>query len=52
MTINPVDRMILCLKVIDEAEVDTESGNEQQIRAISELQDWVEDLDLAGGMQA
>uniref|UniRef100_A0A0B6XZB5 Nucleotide exchange factor Fes1 domain-containing protein n=1 Tax=Arion vulgaris TaxID=1028688 RepID=A0A0B6XZB5_9EUPU len=50
MTTNPVERMSFCLKMIEEAEVDTETGTEQQIRALSELQDWGEDMDIAGDL--
>ncbi|CAL1534713.1 unnamed protein product [Lymnaea stagnalis] len=48
MTVNPVERMMICLTAIEEAEQDTESGTEQQIRALTELQEWAEDLDIAG----
>ncbi|CAG5117052.1 unnamed protein product [Candidula unifasciata] len=50
MTVNPIERVILCLTMIEEAEPDTEAGTEQQIRALSELQDWVEDIDIAGDL--
>ncbi|BFZ19877.1 hypothetical protein BsWGS_22916 [Bradybaena similaris] len=47
MTVSPIERVNLCLTMIEEAEADTEVGTEQQIRALSELQDWVEDIDIA-----
>ncbi|XP_059158179.1 hsp70-binding protein 1-like [Physella acuta] len=48
MTVSPVERMQLCVKSIEEAVPDTEAGTEQQVQAITELQDWAEDLDIAG----
>ncbi|KAK0048059.1 hsp70-binding protein 1 [Biomphalaria pfeifferi] len=48
MSVNPVERMNSCVKAIQEAVSDTEEGTEQQIMAVSELQDWGEDLDIAG----
>ncbi|KAK3757938.1 hypothetical protein RRG08_058252 [Elysia crispata] len=47
MSVSPVERMLLCVKMIQEAEEDTEDGTEQQIKAVTELQDWGEDMDIA-----
>ncbi|GFO34023.1 hsp70-binding protein 1-like [Plakobranchus ocellatus] len=47
MTVSPTERMLLCIKVIQEAEEDTEEGTELQIKSVSELQDWAEDMDIA-----
>ena len=49
MSVSPVERMLLCVKMIQEAEEDTEDGTEQQIKAVTELQDWGEDMDIANG---
>ncbi|KAH9490359.1 Hsp70-binding protein 1 [Bulinus truncatus] len=48
MTVNPVERITHCVKVIEDAVADTEAGTEQMVNALSELQDWAEDLDIAG----
>ena len=49
MTVSPTERMLLCVKVIQEAE-DTDEGTEQQVKAVTEIQDWAEDLDIANGV--
>merc|ERR1712142_1398802 len=48
MTVSPAERMNCCLKLIQEAEIDTAEGTEQQIKGLEELQDWAEDMDIAG----
>ncbi|XP_005107244.1 hsp70-binding protein 1 isoform X1 [Aplysia californica] len=48
MSVSPVERMSICVSVIENAEIDTEEGTEQQIKALDELQDWAEDVDIAG----
>ncbi|XP_035828020.1 hsp70-binding protein 1 isoform X2 [Aplysia californica] len=50
MSVSPVERMSICVSVIENAEIDTEEGTEQQIKALDELQDWAEDVDIAGGL--
>ncbi|RUS90247.1 hypothetical protein EGW08_002028 [Elysia chlorotica] len=47
MSVSPAERMTVCMKMIQEAEADTEDGTEQQIKAVTELQDWAEDMDIA-----
>lgn len=47
MTVSPVERMSVCLQVIEAAEVDTAEGTEQTVKALEELQDWAEDMDTA-----
>lgn len=47
MTVSPTERMLACIKMIQDAEEDTEDGTEQQVKAVSELQDWADDLDIA-----
>lgn len=47
MSVSPVERMKICLSVIENAEIDTEEGTEKQMKALEELQDWVEDIDIA-----
>jgi len=47
MSVSPVERMKICLSVIENAEIDTEEGTEKQEKALEELQDWVEDIDIA-----
>ena len=49
MSVSPVERMKICLSVIENAEIDTEEGTEKQEKALEELQDWVEDIDIAAG---
>ena len=49
MTVSPVERMSVCLQVIEAAEVDTAEGTEQTVKALEELQDWAEDMDTAAG---
>jgi len=47
MTVSPVERMNICIKVIEEAEKDTEEGTAQQVKALEELQEWADDMDIA-----
>ena len=49
MTVSPVERMNICIKVIEEAEKDTEEGTAQQVKALEELQEWADDMDIAAG---
>lgn len=43
MSINPVDEMKKCIKVLEEGELD------KQIEALETLKDWCEDINFAIG---
>lgn len=47
MSVSPVERMTLCLEVIEGSEVNTEEGTEAQVKALEELQQWAEEFDSA-----
>lgn len=47
MTVNPAKVMSDSLDKIEQAELDTEEGTEQQIEAVEQIQDWVDELDIA-----
>ena len=49
MSVSPVERMTLCLEVIEGSEVNTEEGTGAQVKALEELQQWAEEFDSACG---